>query len=88
MDIKEYLTELALQEEAELPEAKNLEIVNKIVDHVIFESKINDMEVFPCDRKTCYQYKKGECKIKCEPDTCNNYDHEIYFRALPASRSN
>ena len=82
MEIKEYLTELALQEEAELPEDKNLKIVNEIVDHVILESKINDMEVFVCDRKTCYQNEKGECKIKCEPDTCNSYDHEIYFRHI------
>jgi hypothetical protein len=82
MDLIEFLIISALQEEAELPEAKNLEIVNKIVDHVILESKINDMETFPCDRKTCYQNEKGECLIKCEPDTCNNYDHEIYFRHI------
>jgi len=92
MDIKEYLTESALQEEITLPEAKNKVIFNKIFLAYVHEdksitlpSKINKggNKLYDCPHSdTCVNGSKlrGVCKIGlCFRKKCAAYDEIISY---------
>ena len=91
MKLKEYLTELALQEEKTLPEAKNNVIFNKIFlafthgdTSITLPSRINKgTKLYHCPHAdTCVNGSKlrGVCKIGlCFGKKCKAYDEILSY---------
>ena len=91
MEIKEYLTELALQEEKTLPESKNKVIFNKIFlafthgdTSITLPSRINkSTKLYQCPHSaTCVNGSelRGVCKIGlCFGKKCKAYDEILSY---------